>query len=87
MKEGKKVNPVRNSESPQRKNSNGVKESLEKLESIVAWFDKQEDIDLEEGLEKVKQGAEIVKDLKSKLKGIENKFKEIKDDLDEEENE
>jgi len=64
-----------------------VKESLDKLELIVEWFDKQEDIDLEEGLEKVKQGAEIVKDLKSKLKGIENKFKEIKDDLDEEENE
>jgi len=63
-----------------------VKESLDKLESIVEWFDKQEDIDLEEGLEKVKVGAEIVKDLKSKLKGIENKFKEIKDDLDEEEN-
>ena len=62
------------------------KESLDKLESIVEWFDKQEDIDLEEGLEKVKVGAEIVKDLKSKLKGIENKFKEIKDDLDEEEN-
>ena len=64
-----------------------VKESLDKLESIVEWFDKQEDIDLEEGLEKVKVGAEIVKDLKSKLKGIENKFKEIKDDLDEEESE
>ena len=64
-----------------------VKESLDKLESIVEWFDKQEDIDLEEGLEKVKVGAEIVKDLKSKLKGIENKFKEIKEDLDEEENE
>jgi len=63
-----------------------VKESLSKLESIVEWFEKQEDIDLEEGLEKVKQGAEIVKDLKSKLKGIENKFKEIKGDLDEEEN-
>lgn len=64
-----------------------VKESLDKLESIVEWFDKQEDIDLEEGLEKVKAGAEIVKDLKSKLKGIENKFKEIKGGLDEEENE
>lgn len=61
-----------------------VKESLDKLESIVEWFDKQEDIDLEEGLEKVKAGAEIVKDLKYKLKGIENKFKEIKGDLDEE---
>jgi len=41
-----------------------VKESLNKLESIVDWFDKQEDIDLEEGLEKVRVGAEIIKDLK-----------------------
>lgn len=62
-----------------------VKESLNKLESIVDWFDKQEDIDLEEGLEKVKVGAEIIKDLKVKLKGLQNKFKEIKEDLGEEE--
>jgi len=62
-----------------------VKESLNKLESIVDWFDKQEDIDLEEGLEKVKVGAEIIKDLKTKLKGLQNKFKEIKEDLGENE--
>jgi exodeoxyribonuclease VII small subunit len=60
-----------------------VKESLDKLEAIVEWFDQQQEIDLEEGLEKVKAGAEIVKDLKAKLKGIENKFKEIKEDLEE----
>ncbi|OGY58825.1 MAG: hypothetical protein A3E61_00950 [Candidatus Colwellbacteria bacterium RIFCSPHIGHO2_12_FULL_43_12] len=62
-----------------------VKESLNKLESIVDWFDKQEDIDLEEGLEKVRVGAEIIKDLKTKLKGLQNKFKEIKEDLGENE--
>lgn len=60
-----------------------VKESLNKLENIVEWFEKQEEIDLEEGLDKVKAGAEIIKDLKGKLKGLENKFQEIKEDLDE----
>ena len=64
------------------KDDKKVSESLSKLESIAEWFEKQEEIDLEEGLEKVKQGAEIIKDLKTKLKGIKNKFEEIKEGLE-----
>lgn len=67
------------------KDDKKVSESLSKLESIAEWFEKQEEIDLEEGLEKVKQGAEIIKDLKTKLKGIKNKFEEIKESLGDEE--
>ena len=62
-----------------------VSESLSKLESISEWFEKQEEVDLEEGLAKVKQGAEIIKELKTKLKGIKNQFEEIKESLGEEE--
>ncbi|MEK7195798.1 MAG: exodeoxyribonuclease VII small subunit [Patescibacteria group bacterium] len=65
-----------------KENDKKVSESLSKLESIAEWFEKQEEIDLEEGLEKVKQGAEIIKDLKTKLKGIKNKFEEIKEGLE-----
>ncbi len=67
-----------------KENNKKVSESLSKLESIAEWFEKQEEIDLEEGLEKVKQGAEIIKDLKTKLEGIKNKFEEIKESLGDE---
>lgn len=69
------------------KDDKKVSESLSKLESIAEWFEKQEEIDLEEGLEKVKQGAEIIKELKTKLKGIKNKFEEIKEGLEEDDDE
>lgn len=62
-----------------------ITESLETLENIVRWFDDQEAVDVEEGIEKVKQGAALIKDLKSRLKKVENEFSEIKKDLGEEE--
>ncbi len=58
-----------------------ITESLETLESIVRWFDAQEAVDVEEGIEKVKQGAALIKDLKGRLKRVENEFEEIKKDL------
>jgi exodeoxyribonuclease VII small subunit len=59
-----------------------ITESLDTLESIVRWFDAQEAVDVEEGIEKVKQGAALIKDLKGRLKKVENEFEEIKKDLD-----
>ena len=55
-----------------------IKESLGKLEQIVSWFEKQSDVDVEEGLEKVKEGAVLIKELKGRLKEVENEFEEIK---------
>ncbi len=37
-----------------------LKESLGKLNDIVAWFEEQEEVDVEVGLEKVKEGAKLV---------------------------
>ncbi|NQV13514.1 MAG: exodeoxyribonuclease VII small subunit [Parcubacteria group bacterium] len=62
-----------------------ISESLNKLEDIVSWFDEQEDVDVEEGLKKVKAGASLIKDLKGRLKEVENEFEEVKKDLAEEE--
>jgi len=53
-----------------------------KLEKIVDWFQSREDVDAEEGLKRVKEGAELIKTLKAKLKKVENEFEEIKKDLD-----
>ena len=61
-----------------------IKDSLKKLETIASWFDEQEEIDVELGLQKVKEGTALIKELKIKLKAVENEFEEIKKDLDDE---
>lgn len=54
-----------------------LKESLGKLNDIVAWFEEQDEVDVETGLEKVKEGAKLVKDCKTRLSEIENEFETI----------
>ncbi len=58
-----------------------IKESLEKLEKISSWFEEQKDIDVEQGLEKVKTAAVLIKDLKARLQEVENEFEEVRQDL------
>lgn len=59
-----------------------LSESLKKLEEISAWFDEQEEIDLEKGLLKVKEGAKLIKESRAQLKDIENEFEEIKAEME-----
>jgi exonuclease VII small subunit len=59
-----------------------LKEVLVELEKIVSWFENQKDLDLEEGLEKVKIAMNYLKEAKSKLKDIENEFKKIKSEAE-----
>ena len=58
-----------------------ISDLISKLEKIVQWFDAREDVDVEEALKKVKEGAELVKTLKSRLSKVENEFEEVKKDL------
>ena len=51
---------------------------LKQLEEINSWFDSQEELDLELGLQKVKEGMQLVKASRMRLKQIENEFEEIK---------
>ena len=62
-----------------------IAQSLEKLEKIIKWFDEQDQVDVQEGLDKVRQGAVLVKELRSELKSDENEFEELKKELDAEE--
>lgn len=55
-----------------------LKESLRKLKEIADWFEDQEEVDVEAGLEKVKEGAVLVKNCKSRLSEIENEFEKIR---------
>jgi len=66
-------------EKPDTKNLNN---SLKRLSEITEWFDNQEEIDVEEGLKKVKEAADLIKASKERLKTIENEFKEIKKEID-----
>ncbi len=59
-----------------------LKESLGKLTAIAEWFDEQEEVDVEAGLVKVKEGAELIKVCRKRLSEVENEFKEIQRDID-----
>lgn len=61
-----------------------LKESLGELNGIVEWFDEQEEVDVEVGLQKVREGAELIKACKKRLSEVENEFKEIQRDIDKE---
>jgi exonuclease VII small subunit len=63
---------------------NQISKNLKRLKEIVSWFESQKDIEVEEGLKKVKEGAQIIKSLKSKMKEIENEFIEIKKTIEDE---
>lgn len=58
-----------------------IQSQLKKLEDIAAWFEKEEDFDVEEGLKKVKEGAELVKKLKGRIKEVENEFREVEAEM------
>ncbi|OGG59913.1 hypothetical protein A3C89_03150 [Candidatus Kaiserbacteria bacterium RIFCSPHIGHO2_02_FULL_50_50] len=58
-----------------------LQEILAELKDISAWFDSQEEVDVEAALAKVKDGAQLVKEGKALLAGLENQFEELKNDL------
>lgn len=58
-------------------------EALQKLEKISDWFEGQEQVDVERGLEKVKEGAELIKLSRQRLKEVENEFQDVKKSLEE----
>jgi exodeoxyribonuclease VII small subunit len=59
-------------------------ESLKKLEEIVEWFEDQGEVDVEKGIEKVKEGVALIKISRERLKKVENEFEEVKKDLEKE---
>jgi len=69
-------------EKPDVKN---LSDNLKKLSEITEWFENQEEVDIEEGLKKVKEAAGLIKASKERLKAVENEFEEIKKEADIEE--
>ena len=60
-----------------------LSESLKKLEEITEWFNDQQEVDVEKGLEKVKEGVQLVKASRARLQEVENEFEDVKKDLEE----
>lgn len=63
------------------KETTNLTKSLHELGEIVKWFENEEEIDVEAGLEKVREGAELIKVCKDRLAKIENEFKEIQKEI------
>ncbi|MFA4998657.1 MAG: hypothetical protein WC514_01425 [Candidatus Paceibacterota bacterium] len=68
-----------------KSDSKNLNSNLKKLSEITEWFDNQEEIDVEEGLKKVKEAVFLIKESKGRLKEIENEFEEIKKEIEPEE--
>lgn len=67
-----------------KESKESLTESLKRLEAILAWFDEQEAVDVERGLEKVKEGAVLLKKSRARLKAVENEFSIVKKELEQE---
>jgi exodeoxyribonuclease VII small subunit len=58
--------------------------AIRELEEINRWF-QDEEIDLDEGLEKLKRGKELIGACRARLKTVENEFTKIRDDFSDDE--
>lgn len=67
----------------EKKEARSFKQHLKEIEEILAWFDEQNELDVEEALKKIKSASELIKASKSKLAEIENEFEEIKREIEE----
>lgn len=77
---------AKTSKSAKENNGQGeFKKHLQEIAGILEWFDAQEELDVEQALEKIKTAAELIKTSKKRLGQIENEFKEIKKEIEEEE--
>lgn len=56
-----------------------IKNKVKELDELVAYFEKSEDFDLEEGLVKYEKALALVKAVKEEMEKFELKIKEIED--------
>ncbi len=64
-----------------KKDDFDFKKAVERLEEINRWF-QEEDIDLDEGLEKLKEGKKLIGKCQKRLNEAENEFIDVKKELE-----
>jgi len=67
--------------SKEKLDTKNLNNNLKRLSEITKWFDNQEEVDIEEGLKKVKEAVDLIKASKERLKAVENEFEEIKKEI------
>jgi len=65
-----------------KKEEKSFRQHLKELAKILEWFDAQEEIDVEEALEKVKGATALIKASKHRLTEVENEFKIIQKEIE-----
>jgi len=55
-------------------------QSVNRLEEINSWF-QNEDFNLDEGLQKLREGHGLIKKCRARLKSVENEFVQIKQEF------
>ncbi len=58
-----------------------ITETMKKLRGITEWFESQDEVDVEKGMEKIKEGAELIRASKERLTELENEFDDVKKKL------
>jgi exodeoxyribonuclease VII small subunit len=58
------------------------KKSITELEEINRWF-QEEEVDLDEGLKRLKRGKDLIQKCRARLKSVENEFIKIKEEFNE----
>lgn len=58
------------------------KKSITELEEINRWF-QEEEVDLDEGLKRLKRGKDLIQKCRDRLKSVENEFIKIKEEFNE----
>lgn len=74
------MTPSKKTDQPSQ-NSWSFAEAMEQLSELTTWF-QQDDIDLEQGLTKLKHGKDLIQKCQTRLASIENEFVEIKAEFD-----
>jgi predicted nucleic acid-binding Zn-ribbon protein len=60
-----------------------LNKDLARLAEIAKWFTDQQEVDIEKGIDLVREASGLMKTSKARLVEIENEFQEIKKDLGE----
>ena len=58
-----------------------LQDCLKELGEISDWFESQENVDIEEGIKKAREGVQLLKIARKHLSCLENEFIEIKQEL------
>ncbi len=75
---------AKKTEAQGEKGRANLKEYLEKIKAISAWFEEQDEIDLEAALAKIREAGALIALSKERLVEVENEFEEIKADIEKE---